>query len=447
MTIREYINRTLQEPLKRYRTPIQDAILELMTSYFETYHLGIQELPSIITPSKDRLDIVDAIAASHGFTIRPEAPLDEQLNILANIGYVYRLRGSIYSIEHMKSLYGGDLPSPAKVEIPSYGLFKYNISQYDQMDLYQDGGYNRPGTYNVWIYNYRGDIDGLIEWMYKELVTSGALIHIMNKIVSSDVMNLKDDGVLSKVHFTCEDLYNSRLYLSVTDTNGNLVALKSVDEFRYISEVPSEYAARVLKYDNPDETGLLYYIELANGDLDLYYGFSSNNTSEPDEWLSISESQIVTPTDSVLWIKASIGNSIKTTPVILKDIGVDWYIQYALKEGVLIDWVTWTEQQSLDPNYVVFTTDPSKAKGLYVRADLRGDEYPLCTYDLISIYKDPGGSSEIMRSDTYSDSGESEYTSLGTLVATKSISQVKRSKDMTDVIELILLTEEESISG
>lgn len=447
MTIREYVQRTLQEPLKRYHTPIQDAILELMISYFEEYHLGIEKLPEILTPSKNRLDIVDAIAASHGFTIRAEASLDEQLNILANIGYVYKLRGSIFSIEHMKSLYGGNLPSPVKVEIPSYGIFKYNISVYDHTDVYQDGAYNRPGIYNVWIYNYHGKVDELVDWMYKELVVSGALIHIMNKVVSSSTTDLRDDGVIHGVQDTASSLYNSRLYISVTDTNGNLVALKSVDEFRYISEVPSDYAARVLKYDNPEGTGLLYYIELAGSDLDLYYGFSSNTNVEPTEWVSLSESQLVTPSDSTLWVQAFIGGSVRTTPVILEDVGVDWYIQYAVKDGILVDWITWTEQQSMDPNHVVFTTDPSRAKGLYLRADLRGDEYPLCTYDTISVHRDPDGFEEVMRSETYSETGRSEYGSLGSTVATKTVSPVKRSSVMTDVIELILLTKEESIDG
>lgn len=442
VTIREYIKRTLQEPLKRYRTPIQDAILELMAEYLELYHIGIQELPSIVTPNKIRLDIAKAIAESYNFTIRPEASIQEQLDILANIGYVYRVRGSLYSIEHMKSLYGGSLPSPVKVTIPSYGIFRYNISAYDMTDVYQDGSTSRPGIYNVWVYNYHQDVDTLVSWMYQELVASGALIHIMNKVVSSEDLSLQDQGVLDKVHDTAESLYNSHLYLSVTDTAGNLVALKSVDEFRYISSLPSDYAARVLKYDNPEKTGLLYYIELADKSMSVQYGFSPNTTSEPANWVELEESQIVTPTDQVLWLLASVGESFKSTPVILKDIGSDWYIQYAIVGEVLIDWVVWTEQESLNPNLVVFTNDPSKARGLYLRADLKGDEYPICTYNLISVYKDPIGTEDVMRSSHYSPTGKDEYEYVGTLVATKSILPVKRSEHMTDVIELILLTEE-----
>lgn len=442
MTIREYINETLQEPLRRYRTPIQDAILELMIEFFEEYHLKIEELPKIILPNRYRLDILDQIALSKGFSIRPEADLTEQMDILANISYVYKVRGSIYSIEHMKELYGGDLPSPVRVSIPSYNLFRYQISTYSGYDVYQDSDYYRPGVYEVHLEQYHGDIPKLIDWMYDELVASGALIYVKNKILTSEDPTLQDEGVISVPNEDPKDLFNSSLYLAVTDMQGHIVALKSIDEYKYIASAAS--TVRVLKYDSEEEGKAIYYIDMRDPASSITYGFSTSDTVEPTTWDTIDESGFVTGVDPTtsLWLTITKNGEEKVVPVILKDVGEDWYIHYTRHDGNLVDWVIWTSNEYPDPTKLQYTPDPLRARGLYIKASLT-DNYPLCTYNKISLYKNAGGTADILKSSYYSERGEDEYTSLGTLVLTKNLDiPVTRYPSVTDVIELMLIMKE-----
>lgn len=72
MTIREYVKRTLQVPLRRFNTVVQDAMLEVIVEAIEELHLNISLLPSILNPSKSRLDILDVIAESYGYSIDPD---------------------------------------------------------------------------------------------------------------------------------------------------------------------------------------------------------------------------------------------------------------------------------------------------------------------------------------------------------------------------------------
>lgn len=442
MTVREYIVKILMEPLKKYRTPVQDAILELMIEYFEEYHVNIKNLPSIVEPNKERYDILTAIAASYGFTIRPEAMIEEQTGILANIAYVYKLRGSIYSIEHMKELYGGNLPSPVHIDIPSYGIFRYCISAYDQSEVYEDGTKYRPGIYDVHIYRYFDDVNELATWMYKELVTSGARINIINHMNGGDQNTVSSDNEVT-VSESLPSLFDSNLYITVIDDQDRVVALKSVDEFRYVRPVPSDYAARVLKYNNPDSTGILYYIDIDDDSITVEYGFSSTRVNEPETYTVLSQSSIIDPTNTYLWIRITKGTSVKTASIELEDVGENWYVQYAIVDGTQYDWMEWTDQQVQDPDSIVFTTDPEIATGLYVKVDLVGSNYPLCTYKSFKLYKNPTNNKDLMKSMYYSEDGTNEYgESIGTEVASKTLTySVTRSEYMTDSLILILREE------
>jgi hypothetical protein len=349
----------------------------------------------------------------------------------------------------MYSLYGRDLPKKVRVEIPSYGLFKYSESLYDGSDLYQDSLYNRTGVYHVWLYEYTKNIDTLVSWMYSELIASGTRIHIKNRILSSgDTISLADEGsipISSGVDLT--SLYEDPKFVSVNHTTDHgtvvneVVALKSVDEYRYIKRIPDSYAVRVLKYNNADETGLLYYIELLDESLTLSYGYSSNLIDPPETLTDLGESTIVESLGEYLWVRYTVGSSTRTVPVILKDVGQNWYIQYTLVGSEYVDWITWTSTEADDPYAVIYTNDPSQAIGLYIRADLRELEYPLCSYTEISLYSGSTGSGDLMRSAAYASGGVNEYSTLGTLIASKQVMRVSRSKDMTDVIEFLLIKE------
>lgn len=438
MTIREYVVKILQEPLKKYRTPVQDAILELMIEYFENHHILIDKLPTLLEPNKERYDILNAIAESYQFNIRPEAMIEEQLGILSNIAYVYKLRGSVYSIEHMKELYGGNLPSPVHIDIPSYDIFRYNISAYDQTDVYEDGIHYRPGIYDIHIYRYFEDIDALVDWMYKELIASGATVDIINHLNDGENVTTSEDNTIN-VSDSIQELYEDHLYMSVIDEFGRVVALKSVDEFRYIRNLPTDYAIRILKYRNSDDTGIIYYIDLDDDTVSVEYGFSSSDNIEPESYIMISSSTIVDPTNVYLWVRINKAGSIKSAVVDLKDEGENWYIQYALVNGTTYDWLEWTDHDVYTPGSVVFTSDPSIAIGLYLKTNLVKDEYPLCKYNTFKLYKNPTNDGNIMRSSYYSDSGEDEYGYIGDEVASITFTyDVVRSKYMTDSLVMIL---------
>ena len=126
--IRSYIQSHILAPLKQYPTIIQDTMLEVITSKLEELYELSWMFPNIITPNTSRLDILEAIAQQFLFTIRRDADLQEQINILNNILYVYNRRGSVDTIENMWKYYGGELPKDVKVVIPSYNLFRYSMS-------------------------------------------------------------------------------------------------------------------------------------------------------------------------------------------------------------------------------------------------------------------------------------------------------------------------------
>lgn len=190
-SIREYIEATLMEPLKRYPTSVQGAILELIALRLEELYAYIQKFPEIVTPDESRLQVVNTIADQFLFTIRNEGDIGEQLRILDNILYVYRKRGSIDTIENMWKYYGGDLPKRVKVNIPSYNLFRYSVSPYSQTHVYQDGTINRSGTYEVILTNNTYDIEKLKEFMMDELVAAGNYVYFTNNI---DI-GIPEDGI------------------------------------------------------------------------------------------------------------------------------------------------------------------------------------------------------------------------------------------------------------
>jgi len=190
MTIRDFIAATLQEPLKKFRTPIQDAILEIMTQALEELHYNIKELPNILNINKhSRLDILDVMAESWGYNIPPSADLSEQIDIFSHIAYVNKIRGSIWSIEHCKDIYGGDLPDYIHIETPSYKIFRYSISPYSIDHVYQDAYRNRVGVYELYLRNYSGNIEEFKNFLYEELVASGSKIYLINNL-TADIRSL-----------------------------------------------------------------------------------------------------------------------------------------------------------------------------------------------------------------------------------------------------------------
>lgn len=232
MTIREYVKRTLQVPLRRFNTVVQDAMLEIIVEAIEELHLNISLLPSILTPSKSRLDILDVIAESYGYSIDPEADIIEQLNIISHLAYINKIRGSIYSIENMHEFYGGSKPEYVKVEIPSYKIFRYSVSQYSVDHVYQDNRQNRTGVYNLYLRDPDIDLAELQDFMYKELVASGSRIFFMNNITQVPKYSVLSTENNSSARRLLTNPSNN-LYCCVTDINGNTIS-KLVDERDYI---------------------------------------------------------------------------------------------------------------------------------------------------------------------------------------------------------------------
>ena len=232
MTIREYVKKTLQVPLRRFNTIVQDAMLEIIVEAIEKLHLNISLLPSILTPTKSRLDILDVIAKSYGYSIDPDADIIEQFNIISHLAYINKIRGSIYSIENMHEFYGGSKPEYVKVEIPSYKIFRYSVSQYSVDHVYQDNRQHRTGVYNLYLRDQDIDLAELQEFMYKELVASGSRIFFMNNITQTQkytVLPTEDHNV---AHRLLTD-HSKNLYCCVTDKQGNTVS-KLVDKRDYV---------------------------------------------------------------------------------------------------------------------------------------------------------------------------------------------------------------------
>lgn len=180
--IRKYIQDTLLDPLKYYPTAIQDTLLEIITEKLETLYNYTLVFPEIVTPTRTRLDILKTIADQFLFTIRDEADLQEQIDILDNILTVYNKRGSIDTIENMWKYYGGDLPRDVQVIVPSYNLFRWDISPYSGVHVFEDGGTNRTGVYEIKLTNSNYDIPRLRDFLLKELVAAGNQIYFTNAL-------------------------------------------------------------------------------------------------------------------------------------------------------------------------------------------------------------------------------------------------------------------------
>ena len=138
--IRDYVKENLILPMKENSTNIQDTIIELIIQKLETLYAYTLKFPEIVSPDKNRLDILKIIADQFLFTIRDDADIDEQIEILDNILSVYNKRGSIDSIENMWKYYGGNLPKEVEVIIPSYNVFRYSMSRLSGTHTFINGG-------------------------------------------------------------------------------------------------------------------------------------------------------------------------------------------------------------------------------------------------------------------------------------------------------------------
>lgn len=192
-TIRPFIVSNLLEPLKHYPTVIQDTMIEIIAQKLELLYDYAVKFPEIVSPNQSRMDILQAIADQFVFTVRDDADIQEQIDILDRILYVYNRRGSIDTIEHMWKYYGGKLPKDVKVIIPSYNLFRYSISKLSGTHVFQDNTINRTGVYEIRLTNNTYPIPDLREFLIKELVAAGNYIYFTNTlhldITSTDLLS------------------------------------------------------------------------------------------------------------------------------------------------------------------------------------------------------------------------------------------------------------------
>ena len=188
--IRWFIQTHLLEPLKLYPTRIQDTMIEMITQKLMTLYEYTYRFPEIVSPNQSRLDILKAIADQFLFTVRDDADIQEQIDILTNILYVYNRRGSIDTIENMWEYYGGTLPKEVKVIIPSYNLFRYSISKLSGTHVFQDDEENRTGTYEIRLTNNTYPIPELKQFLIKELVAAGNRIYFTNSLLMSLLSSL-----------------------------------------------------------------------------------------------------------------------------------------------------------------------------------------------------------------------------------------------------------------
>ena len=199
--IRDYIDNQLLEPLKNYPTAIQDTLLKIIGDKLEElYNLSLV-FPEIVSPNSSRIDILSLIAEQFVFKVREEAELQEQVDILTNILYVYTKRGTIDTIEHMWKYYGGDLPREVEVVTPLDSLFTWNMSKLSCSHVFQDSTLNRTGIYEIKLTNNTYPLDDLKEFLIRELVAAGNFIYFTNKIT----LNLL--GLLTRSVFDCT-IYN-----------------------------------------------------------------------------------------------------------------------------------------------------------------------------------------------------------------------------------------------
>lgn len=168
---------------------MQDTMIELIAQKLQLVYDYTIKFPEIVSPNQSRMDILQAIADQFLFTVRDDADLQEQIDILDNILYVYSKRGSIDTIENMWKYYGGDLPREVKVIIPSYNLFRYSVSKLSGTHKFANdpettgqGDYYITGAYEVRLTNSTYPIPELKKFMMKELVAAGNRIFFTNTL-------------------------------------------------------------------------------------------------------------------------------------------------------------------------------------------------------------------------------------------------------------------------
>lgn len=305
MTVREFISSTLQEPLKKFNTIVQDAILEIIIERIEELHYDISTLSSVFIANKGRLDILNVIAESWGYNIPSSATLSDQIDIFAHIAYVNKIRGSIWSIEHCRELYGGDLPDYIHVNIPSYNIFRYSISPYSIDHVYQDAYRNRVGVYELFLRNYKGDIREFKRFLYDELVASGSKIYLLNNL-TADTRSISIETSL----ILPEEPYNEIEY-SVR-VNRNLLRDSDSDlletDYRDISLEQDTYSGKKVKPESfKDFDGLIPFSEYEIYDTSSIL-VSTDDTSKLDI-VSITDS--ICGTSNAVRVISTIGNTLK----------------------------------------------------------------------------------------------------------------------------------------
>lgn len=192
VNIRPFIQTHLLAPLKQYPTKVQDTLMEIITQRLEELYDYTIKFPEIISPNQSRLDILKTIADQFLFTLREDADIEEQIQILDNILYVYSRRGSVDTIENMWKYYGGDLPKNVKVVIPSYKLFRYSMSRLSGDHVFPDNTTHRTGVYEIKLTNNTYPIPDLKEFLLNELVAAGNYIYFTNSI-HSDILDSEDE--------------------------------------------------------------------------------------------------------------------------------------------------------------------------------------------------------------------------------------------------------------
>lgn len=208
--IRPFIFENLLQPLKQYPTIIQDTMLEIIAQKLQSLYDYTIEFPEIVSPNQSRLDILQAIADQFLFTVRNDADIQEQIDILDNILYVYSRRGSIDTIENMWKYYGGKLPKDVKVIIPAYNLFRYSISKLSGTHVFQDNKTNRTGVYEIRLTNNTYPIPDLREFLINELVAAGNYIYFTNTLYM-DITSLNEYSNNYKYIVTKDDLIQIQL--------------------------------------------------------------------------------------------------------------------------------------------------------------------------------------------------------------------------------------------
>lgn len=204
--IRPFIETHLLEPLKHYPTIIQDTMIEIIIQKLQALYDYTIQFPEIVSPNKNRLDILKAIADQFLFTVREDADIQEQINILDRILYVYNRRGSIDTIENMWKYYGGTLPKDVKVIIPSYNLFRYSISKLSGTHVFQDNTINRTGVYEIRLTNNTYPIPDLREFLIKELVAAGSYFYFTN-VLHTDILGDAEETNPYRYDIVLEDTY------------------------------------------------------------------------------------------------------------------------------------------------------------------------------------------------------------------------------------------------